>query len=301
MKKLLTNTLDLFRRNLILWVPCQIAGIILFLLRRLQRAGIHWLLEYFSMQHSVLGGNVLSPDLTQAQHRTMLIVYPLGTVKDFLEICLFVAALAATKSLVQMILEGQRPDISSALREVVPRWREVLLFSFKYMAILALSVGLLIFVSTSPLTPERLRMHAMWKEFALIFTLVAEACLAWLLMPAAIRLLRQPGDPPIGVHERTWGVFLAVATSAASSVLDNLLGKAETSVFLDSPWQAQALGLVNTIIVNSTQVYLFIALALIAIQHSAFDPSLALDTQSSSWSRLSSWIGRTRKWNGGPF
>lgn len=235
-------------------------------LDRLEKAKIHWLLRYFTTQHSVLGGEVPSPDLSQAQHRVMMVIYPLATLKNFLEICFFVMALVATKNLVQMVLEEQRPDMISTLRGIVPRSREVLLFSLKYMVVMAVFGGVLLGLASSPLSPEHLHELFTSKIFLFVFGLIGEGCLAWLLVPAAIRLLQPPGSPTILAHGRKMGAVFAVAASAGSLALQYLVGKAEATVVLENQWESHAIAAVNTIIINAPQVLLFIALALLAIQ-----------------------------------
>ena len=217
-------------------------------------------------QHSVLGGTVPSGDPAMAYHRTMMVVYPTGTLKDYLEICLFVAALFTTKELVRMALTEQRPQITEVARGIVPRFREVLLFSIKYMVVMGASGAVLIFVATSSLIPERLHQYAVSKPFTAVFALTVECCLAWLLLPAAIRLLRPPSGPAISTQERKVGTVFAVATAAGSMILEYSVKQAEATITIGSVWEGWAIAVINTVIVNAPQVMLFIALALLAIE-----------------------------------
>jgi hypothetical protein len=266
MKELWKWTFELFRKHIILWVPCSIAGILMLAVGRLRKAEIHWLLGFFGTRHSALGGLVPSAEPAQAQHRAMMVLYPLGFLIHLLEVCLFVVALTTTMSLVQMVLEEKMPDMVAAVRKIVPRWREVLLFSLKYMAVLAVVVGLLVVLPASSLTPERFHEFVLSKVFIDVSGLVGEGCLAWLLMPTAIRLLRPLGSPIISAQERTTGTVFAVTASAGSLVLQFLVGKAEIALMLDNQWQGDAIAVVNTVIINMPQVLLFIALALLAMQ-----------------------------------
>lgn len=266
MKALWNKAFELLREHLVLWVPCLIAGILMLVLGRLNRAEVHLLLKHFATQHSVLGGDVASGDPVRAQHQAMMIIYPLGFLERFLKVFVFVVALVSTKNLVQMIIENQRPDVKVAVRGFIPRWREVLLFSIKYMAIVAVFGGFLIVLTTSPLTSERFHEIALSKASFFVQALVMEGSLAWLLMPAAIRLLRSPSNPTISTQDRKLGVVFAVATAAGSLVLGSLLGNAETAIVFDSPWEAWAIGVLNSIITNALYVLLFIAIALLAIR-----------------------------------
>jgi hypothetical protein len=97
MKALWNTTFELFRRHIVLWVPCSIAGILMLWLGKLERAEIRWLVRLFATQHSVLGGEVPSADFAQVQHRAMMVTHPSAFLKYLIEVSLFVVALAATK------------------------------------------------------------------------------------------------------------------------------------------------------------------------------------------------------------
>jgi hypothetical protein len=301
MKELWKRSFQLFGRHIVLWLPCSIAGIVMLGLDRLEKTEIHWLLRYFTAQHSVLGGEVPSSNLTQAQHRVMMIVYPLGTLKDFLEILLFVVALITTKNLVQTILDERRPDVVSSMRGIVPRYREVLLFSLKYMAVMAMLGGILLGLASSPLSPEHLHELLSSKIFLCVFVLIGEGCLAWLLVPAAIRLLQPPKSSTILAQGRKIGAVFAVTTSASSLALQYLVGKTEANVILDNQWESNATAAVNTIIINVPQVFLFIALALVAIQVLGEECSLAAEPEMNWGNRLLAWLRRAREWKGDSF
>jgi hypothetical protein len=251
-------------------------------LGRLEKAWIHGLVGFFATQHShsALGGDVVSTDWARGQHWAMMVGYPLATLKDFLEICLFVVALVTTKNLLDMVVQTQRPNIIAALRGIAPRTREVLLLSLKYMVALVGLAGAPLLLASYLVTSERFREFATSKACLFVFGLVAEGCIAWLLIPSVLRLLRSPGGPEIAVFSRRVGTFFAVATSAASFALEYLVGKAETTVMVDSRWEGEAIAVVSTIIINSPEVFLFIALALLAAGEARKDVSLAMNPET---------------------
>lgn len=299
MKELWNRTFELFRRRIVLWLPCSLAAILMLALGKLEKAEIHWLYGFFATTHSVLGGDVPVTDLAQAQHRAMMFIFPLGFVKEFLEVCLFVVALAATKNLVCMVLKEQRPDTVAALREILPRTREILLFSLKYMAVLLVFGGVLILLGTSPLTPERVHEFFLSKALVYGLGLVCQGCLAWLSTPAAIRLMRPPGNPAISARGRKMGTVFAVATSAGALALEYLVGKVETVVVIEKQWEGLAIAVVNTIVINTPEVLLFIALSLLAIQEFGNDRLLAPESELNWRSRLFGLVRRARGWRGG--
>jgi hypothetical protein len=237
-------------------------------------------------------------DLSQVQHQMMMVMIPQGTLKQFLEICLFVVALATTKSLVKMILDAQRPDMIAAVKGLVPKYREILLFSLKYMAVMAFFGGVLLLASYV-LTPEHFKEIAVSKIFLSAYGLVAEGCLAWLLVPSAIRLLRQPGSYAVSMQDRQTGTIFAVAASAVSFGLEYLVGKAESMLILDNQWESDAIAAANSVIVNTPQILLFIALALMAIQTLEEGTSIAAVPEMDWGRQLSDWVRRAREWRGG--
>lgn len=266
-------------------------------LDRLQRAEVRWLFRFFGTQRSVLGGVVPSTDLPQVQHRVMMVMYPQGALKQFVEICFFVVALAITKSLVNMVLKEQRPDIVAAVRGTVPRYREILLFSLKYMAVMAVFGGVLVLASYV-LTQEHFRELAFSKVFVGVYGLVGEGCLAWLLIPSAIRLLRRPGSHAVSISDRQIGTIFAVAASAVTFGLEFLVGKAENTLILNNQWESDAIAAVNSVIVNTPQILLFIALALLAIQTLDEGASIAAAPEKGPGRQLSDWVRRAREWRG---
>lgn len=256
----------MFRRHTSLWVPCAVATLVTMALARLEMDAVFGITRSLMAKRSALGGEVVSSDPTEFQHRAMMVAKPLGPCKDFLEVCSFVVAFAVTAKLVGTILEEQRPDMMAALRGVAPQWRQILLFSLKYMVLTGVVIGAFMLLTTSPLTSDRILSLAVSKPFVYSVALLWEGCLAWLLMPAAIRLLQPPESPPASADARKLGVVFAVVTSAAAIALEYAIGRAEAAVVLDSRWELTALTALNSIVENVPSTILFIALALLASQ-----------------------------------
>ena len=249
-----------------LWVPCTIAGILMLTLGRLEEAEIHWVLNFFATQHSALGVEVPSSDGASVQIGAVMVTYSVGYLKQFLEGCLFVVALAVTSNLVRSIVEGQSPDMAVALREVKPQGWEVLLFTVKYMLILAVVAGVLIALSGFSQTSNHFHELLSSKVIRSAYRLVGEGFLAWVLLPAAIRLLRPPDSPAISAQGTKLGVLAAVTTSMAALALKYLVGKSEAAFVIHNQWESWAINVINTVILNAPQVFLFITLAMLASQ-----------------------------------
>ena len=268
------RTLELFRHHLVLWVPCSVAGILMLALDELRKVLLRRLMIFLLTQHSVLGGSSLSGDVASAQHRAMMTMIPVSALLAFLEICLSVVALVATKELVRMVLTDLPLKAKSALATITPRFREVLLFSIKYMVVLVATVGVSMALLNFSLSDERLHNILAGKPFIPAFALAGECILAWLLLPAAIRLLRTPGAPAISADQRKIGTATAVATAAGTMILQYAIMKAEAFITIDNRWGGWALAIVNTVIINAPQVFLFIWLSVLAIQEQSCESPL---------------------------
>jgi hypothetical protein len=133
------------------------------------------------------------------------------------------------------------------------------------------------------------------------YSLVGEGCLAWVLVPAAIRLLRPPHSPAISVQARKWGVLAAVTTSMVVLALRYLVGKAEAAVVVHNQWESWAIAVINTVILNTPQVFLFIALSLLALQGLGEERPIGAKSEISWGSQLSVRVRRAREWKGDSF
>ncbi len=297
MNELLGKSFEMFRRHLVLWVPCTIAGILMLALGGLEKVEIHWVLNFFATKHSALGTEVPNSDWAYVPDGAVIVTYSLGYLKQFLEVCLFVVALAVTSNLVRSFVEEQSPDMAAALRDVKPQGWEVPLFAIKYMLILAVIVGVPIVVAwLLPTSNYFKELHSSLVIFY-AYSLVGEGCLAWVLVPAAIRLLRPPDSPDISVQGRKLGVLAAVTTSAASFVLQYVVGRAESSAIVHPQWERWAIAVMNVTVMTVPQVFLFIAVALLALQAPEKERSIGLKSETS-WGRRDRLV-RSRRSGGG--
>lgn len=195
-------------------------------------------------------------------------MYPLGVLKSFIEVCCFVVALIATKNLVQMILDNQAPNTTAAMDGVRQRIGEIAQFSMKYMAVLAVGGGVLVVMGSSPLTSDRIHGIVLSRGSIYLYACVLQACLAWLLLPAAIRLLRPLGNPPVTIEERQRGTVFALSTAICAITLEYLVNKVEANAIFEQPWERSAVAVANILVINMPQVLLFIALTLLARERS---------------------------------
>jgi hypothetical protein len=298
MKELWSRTFELFRRHIVIGVPCWTAGIGMLALGRIQKVELRRLFTFFATWRSVLGGEAPVADLAQAQHRALMLSIPLGFVKDFLEVFLFVVALVATKNLVYIFLDERRPDTIAVLQGIRPRMREVLVLSLKYIAVVGILGGVLVVLGSFPLIPERIHEIALSHVFFYVFSLGGQACIAWLLLPASIRLLKPPEGPTVSIRIRRLGTAFAVAATASVLMLDYLVSKGESVMILEAQWERDALSAVNTVIFNTPEALLFIALALLALERSDAEELLASDPGVNWANRFADWVRKARDWKG---
>jgi hypothetical protein len=270
-------------------------------LGRLEKAEIYFVLNFFATQHSALGAEMPSSDWAHVPNGAVIVTYSLGYLKQFLEICLFVVALVVTSNLVRSIVKEQSPDMTAALREVKSQAWELALFSIKYMLILAVigavPIALALLLPTSNYFLE-LRSSVV---ILCAYSLVGEGCLAWVLVPDAIRLLRPPDSPDISPQGRRLGVLAAVATSMAALTLKYLVAEAEAHFVIHHQWESWAIAVINTTTLNLPQVFLFIALALLALQRLGEEIPIGTKSEISLESQVSVRVRRAREWKSGSF
>jgi Na+-translocating ferredoxin:NAD+ oxidoreductase RnfA subunit len=271
MKEILRKTFELLRTELILWVPCTCAAMLTLVLGRLQKMWIHGIFGWISTEHyhSALGGDVVTYDARDAWHLALAYSSPLSFVKDAVEVVAFVLALAVTAKMVGMIVEEQRPDLRAALRGIATQWRAILLFSIKYMAGLGAMLALLALLTASATNSLRYVAVLASKGFLYPFSMAAVGCVAWVLMPAAMRLLQTPMVLPLSSEHRKLGTVLMVVTSAVALAAGDILNWAEAGVTFDNRIEVFAASVANTLVENVPEVFLFIALALLARQRLA--------------------------------
>ena len=268
MKELCRKSFELLRSELILWVPCTCAAVLTLILGRLQKMWIRGIYLWLSTEHhhSVLGGDVVTYNAGDFQHRAVIYSIPLSLVKDAVEVVAFVLALAVTAKMVGMIVEEQRPDLRAALRGIATQWRAILLFSIKYMAGLGAMLALLALLTASATNSLRYVAVLASKGFLYPFSMAAVGCVACGLMPAAMRLLQTPMVLPLSSEHRKLGTVLMVVTSAVALAAGDILNWAEAGVTFDNRIEVFAASVANTVVENVPEVFLFIALALLARQ-----------------------------------
>lgn len=269
MIQLWRKTIELLRKNPVLWLPylaAELMAIGLWCLWGVVRTSIfHW----FTTRHSVLGGDVPASSTDySAPTRVFQVSLPIGFVTVFTIVCLFVVALMTTASMVDAINSEQKIDVRGILAGFSQRWGKILLFSFiclvTFGACVAGGGGLFTFVLYRVDRAELLTSHI--STFGIVPILVG--CATWVLMPMAIGRLRDDKAAPVPSKTRNLGAMTAIVATEATALLGVILWKAEASVQLDTRFEWSMLGAFNSVVANAPDVLLFVVIALLAAEHS---------------------------------
>ena len=269
MIQLLRKSIELLRENPILWLPFLIADLLTIGLWRLwgivRRVIFHW----FTTRHSVLGGEVPVPSTDHsALTNASLANLPIGLAAVIAVVCLFVAALSVTATMVDVIGREQNLNAKEVLAGVIARWRKILLLGVTFLVLIAAFAAAVLapvfFVLYRVHRPDLLTSPLL----APVAMFVVVGCSVWLIMPATIRLIcadREVLDPS---RTRVRGAIMAIIASEAGALLGLILSKAETAMRLETQLGWSVLSAFNSVVANAPDVLLFITLALLAAESS---------------------------------
>lgn len=216
----------------------------------------------------MLGGDISAPIPDHAaMARASLAYAPIGFATIFVIVCLFVAALMVTAGMVDEIDRVQRPEARESLARIAPQWRGILLFSLKFLVaygVFGAGVSFLYIYLLDAVHHQELATSAILLP---MMVLVEVGCVAWLVTPAAIRLLQHKTTGLVSAQARNRGTILAILAAEVGMALGVIAQKMEARIILDSQWEFTALSALNSIVANAPDVLLFIALALIAAKY----------------------------------
>jgi hypothetical protein len=265
MKEVLRKSLELFRKHPVLWVP-YLAAELLAIWQWHQRGELEKaIFRWFSTSHSALGGEIVAGISNRANLARASMAYaPIGFMTMYSVICLFTVAMVTTAEMVNAVRRGERATLGASFKGVAARWPGILKFSFKFLlaflVLMGTSICLLLLWAKTTQAGEI--PTALWVT-SLEGTLLS-GCLAWLLTPAAIQLLRVPNQEPTSI-EVTWrGATLAVLATAATSVLAILAQQVQKGMLIDTVAEREMVSLLIKVAVNLPDALLFISLALLA-------------------------------------
>ncbi len=263
MQVLCIKMAELLRKHPTLWLPYLAADLLAICLWRLRGVAERGIFRWFTTGHSVLGGEVPLPPHDSATLAKASIAYaPIAIVAIIAVVSLFVAALVATAVIVDSIERDQRPDSRMILEALLTRWRRIVLFSLRFLVTVGIFIGGTAGLSYYLLSIAHRQglINSFW--FLAAGMLLGVGCTGWLVLPAAVRLLRGV-SALVSVKTRIQGTILAVLAAEAGAVLGFFVPSLETSLLLTSHGENNVLSIFNSIVANAPDALLFIALALL--------------------------------------
>lgn len=258
------RTFELLRCYPILWIPYIIALLAAVTLWRLRGMAERSILRWFSTTHSVIVGDISTPSMDKAALTKASVVYlPIGFCTIILIVFLFAAALLATNEIVKMIERGETPDLRAAVS--ILRWKNALVLSIKFLLMFVILTVFSICVATFPSPAAHYSRLANSRILRDILVVATASFTVWWITPAAIRVLREQPDFRVSAERRLQALLFAAITTSLGMALGVVAQKAEAHVLLDSRWQLDVLTAFNSLVADAPDVFLFIALALLAM------------------------------------
>lgn len=266
MKELWQKTFELLRAHRVLWAPYVIAELVAFSLIRLRRMAVYPMMKWLSTTttQSVLGGKSETMNVDRGYSRTILLNGLLTNGTHYVNVCLLTLALVLTAILVLAFLRGKEPDQSSVMAALRPYTRGILLFALKFCiafgVLTAVIVWPLVYLTTQFLHPSRMISSLLVDGWSFL----AVGCIAWIMAPLAVGLLRPLSTPPADVGQKKKARYFALLTLLATSILQFFVNRIDSHVQVSSEMGTTAISALATLVINAPVAMLFTAFALIA-------------------------------------
>jgi hypothetical protein len=265
MQKLCGRVAELLREHPILWLPYLSADLLaigIWWLRGVTETGIiHW----FRTSHSALAGGAAFPrDNYEVLNKALFAVAPIAVASVIAIVWLFVAAILATDAMVGSVGREQRPNFREMLADLAARWWRALLFALRLLltfAVFAVGTVALSFYLLY-LLHRRDLFTAHWLSTGLM--LLSAGPVAWLVMPAAMRLIGGGAAVHASARTRNQGTILVILAVGIGIALGFILPKMEPWRLFNSQWEITAVSVFNSFVVNAPFAVFFVALAVLA-------------------------------------
>jgi len=268
MLKLWRKTIEFIRKHPILWVPYLCADVAASCITWLRQLAAKVIFHWVAVAHmrSVLGGEITTTNLDHAARKAMLLSAPLSWVTSYVNACLYVAALILTAALIAMILRGEKPELAAALPTLRTDSKTLLIYALIFCAV-SLVLGALIVLPIGYLLSVRIRADQWLFSVAVLGEqLLSLICSAWIMAPLAISLIRPANAAAVSAERKKLGREFAMLAGATTIILEQL-----SALLIIRHLRFSHVGLalfdpLNSLVVNSPFILLFIALALIAAE-----------------------------------
>jgi hypothetical protein len=266
MRYLFFRVADLLREHPALLLPYVAADLLAIFLWRLRGQAEKVIFHWFATGHLVIGIDVATPRLNSGAFAKAALTYtPIGITTIVSVMWLFVAAFVATAIMVRSFENEQSPDARDLLAEVALLWPRILMFALRLLITAAIfafgTVGLTYFLLYLAHHRE-LFFPSFWLMIAMMP--IGTGCTAWLVLPAAMRLIRGEANVVVSTKTKKLGTIVTVLALEAGAVIAFLLPTLEKRVLLYSEGARATIWAINSVLANSPNALLFIALALLA-------------------------------------
>lgn len=265
MRTLLWRVAALIREHPALFLPYVTADLLAILFWRLRGQAERVIFHWYATGRLVVGVDVTTPRLSPGLFAKAALTYtPIGITAIVAVMWLSVAALVGTSIMVHSFEDAQRPDPRVVLAEVAQRWRRILIFALRLL------ITSVVFIAGTVGLAYYLLYLANHQELAFSFWLmiavmpIGTGCTAWLVLPAAMRLVSREAGVVVSTKTKQLGTIVAVLAVEAGGILGYLLPTLEGRMLLNSEEARTAVSVVSSLVRDSPNALLFIGLTLLA-------------------------------------
>ena len=267
MRELWLKTFELFRRHPVLWAPYACAELLAFSLSTLRRMAYKPILYWFARttKASVLGGTATTYDWAKGQHEAILFSWPLEWGTRYVDACLLTCSLVITAVCIQKLAHVETSYGSSAFGAVRAGAKRIVIFALKFCAwtvVVTVALALPVSYVTFHLDIGQTKYF----PISIAGAIVGMSIAAWIMIPSALALLRPSGVLPVAGPGTRLCRFFAILSINCIAVLEFAIPRLETHIQLRGRPAATALFAFNDLVIHLPLLFLFIALALIALE-----------------------------------
>lgn len=183
----------------------------------------------------------------------------------YLNACLLTAALVVTAVCVAKLAYFQKPDGGNALKALRANAKAILNYALKF-CILVLATTIVLEVPLSHVTVHLNVGQTKYYPFVIAGALASYSLVAWIMAPVALALLRASDAPPFAAQKKNLSRYSSILVVFSTAILEFAIPRLETHIQLRSTPAVTALFALNDLLINLPLLFLFIALALLAVE-----------------------------------
>ncbi len=247
----------------ILWLPFVCRELLGSLLGTLEHFVNRKFIAWTVTKHYLIQGDSNYPA------KTVAVTLPVYAVTYFADACIFASALVLTGSLVRIVLshpEANLTEIRSQriLSHLARDGRRILDFALKYGSLATVMMGT-IGLPLTYLVFSRGNLNPSYGNLVTAGEMIVTGLIfAWVMAPIAIRLLRSTNSEEVSPAASRIGRFSMMIAAAATVLLGRSLSVLLAELSINWPHAWSVLGILERLVVNSPEVFLFVVLVLIA-------------------------------------